>query len=128
LTIEKAVCKKVAAPPAAPEPVERSLAERLEQAYEEVPVPGLILHLADYSDSEVELVNFEAKQKNRGCGTAGMERLVSLADNLGIDLMLIVGGEPGAWKHDRLVDFYQRFGFEISSCEDILRRSARCSR
>lgn len=99
-----------------------SMAERLEIAYQLDPISGLTLMLEDYSEEEVELSNFEANPQGKGIGTAGMDRLVSLADKMRINLMLIVAGRPGSRKHERLERFYQRFGFEISSSNDIMRR------
>lgn len=108
--------------PATPELKELTLAEKLGQAYGEAPVPGLTLLLANYAGIDVELASLKANPKNVGQGTAGMQRLTTLADVLGINLMLVVGGLPGTEKFDRLVNFYQRFGFTLDSSDDIMRR------
>lgn len=47
------------------------------------------LTLEDYTEAEVELVNFEAQNSGTGAGSLAMEKLVAAADDLGINLMLI---------------------------------------
>lgn len=101
-----------------------SLAERLEVAYQLNPVHGLSLLLENYSDQEVEIAKFEANPQRKGIGSSGMRFLVSLADKMGINLMLIPIGRPGSLEHNRLEVFYGRFGFLTGPCNDIMRRES----
>ena len=98
-----------------------SNAERLLAAYRKV--EGVSVSLEDYTPSEVEVADITARHKGRGLGTQAMTRLVGAADELGIDLMLLPVGSPGDKKHERLVEFYERFGFS-SDDEGVMRRGA----
>ena len=98
-----------------------SNAERLRLAYGEV--EGVSVSLEDYTPNEVEVVDITARPKGRGLGTQAMTRLVGAADELGVDLMLLPVGNPGDKKHERLVEFYERFGFS-SDEQGVMRRPA----
>ena len=103
-----------------------SNAERLYAAYMESPVAGVDIKLEDYTDDEVELVNIEADVKGEGKGSAAMTRLVGLASEMSIPLVLIPAGIPGEEHWERLIEFYSRFGFEESG--EMMRRSAGVAR
>lgn len=99
-----------------------SNAKRLLDAYSQGAPQGIAVHLEDYTEDEVELVSIEAAVKNRGTGTQAMSHLCDCADRLGINLFLIPSAH-GTAKFNRLVAFYERFGFELDG-EDTMRREA----
>ena len=116
--VQTAASSELAEGPSLPQ---GSNAERLLVAFGEV--DGVSVSLEDYTPSEVELADITARPKGRGLGTKAMARLVGAADELGIDLMLLPVGNPGDKKHERLVEFYERFGFS-SDDEGVMRRGA----
>ena len=60
----------------------------------------------------LELSDITATTPGQGWGSIAMEIIVDNASRYGIDLMVLPVGEPGSEKHERLADFYNRYGFE----------------
>lgn len=74
-----------------------------------------------YSDEELELSSLEATTPGKGWGTQAMNTITRLADEFGVNLMVIPAGNNRA-EAEPLTKFYERFGFEG---EDALHRPAR---
>lgn len=101
-----------------------SPADVLQEAVAPLLPKGVNLVLSQYWEGEVELETLTARPQSRGKGSMAMQHLVRLADEQQVNLMLCVAGKPGSKKYDRLVEFYQRFGFEVGAQEETMRRPA----
>ncbi|MFA5790637.1 MAG: hypothetical protein WC976_06225 [Caldisericia bacterium] len=99
----------------------KGLAEILEKEFNKSKIPNAEIEFEDYTDKEVEISHLKAIKRNRGSGTATMNKVIEIADKNDIKLMLIPCGEPGTRWHNSLVRFYERFGFRQDS-EDVMRR------
>jgi len=60
----------------------------------------------------LELSDITATAPGKGWGSIAMQIIVDNASYYGIELMVLPVGEPGSEKHERLADFYNRYGFE----------------
>jgi GNAT superfamily N-acetyltransferase len=65
-----------------------------------------------YDEIVIMLILIDERSREQGTGTAAMRRLCSLADRHQVDMSLAVDDTLGATSEERLVAFYERFGFE----------------
>ncbi len=82
---------------------------------------GVVLILEDYAENEVEIANLQVAKTGMGLGSKTVQSLIYQADGLGINLMLIPAGD--GLRRERLINFYERFGFQEDG--DLMRYRAR---
>lgn len=102
----------------------KDLAGIIEKEFNKSKIPNVEIEFENYTDKEVEISNLKSIKRNQGSGTAAMNKVIKIAEKNSINLMVIPCGEPGTRKHNRLVEFYERFGFGQDS-ENVMRRRAR---
>lgn len=93
---------------------------------ESITPEGIFLHLSIIGPKSVKIEQIESKNPKQGLGTKAMQQLVDLADQMGIKLLLEVQMDDDDNDDDseieqnndknispyKLIDWYERFGFE----------------
>jgi hypothetical protein len=101
-----------------------ALARQLQAAFDDLGFARVSVSLGE-SDGAVELLSLSVDKKNLGLEAAAVSNLTELADELGVDLTLIVPGRAGRPKFNELVAFYTRFGFELGADDRMCRHANR---